>query len=82
VAFLWRIRDGGMGVSILDPNGSFRTVAEVRYMPGGPVPTGINTVSPALHWADDGTLLVLLNTGGVIIPFDAGNATPVASLDP
>jgi hypothetical protein len=82
VAFLWRIRGGGMGVSILDANGAFRTVADVRYMPGGPVPTGINTVSPALHWADDGTLLVLLNTGGVIIALDAGSATPVASPAP
>lgn len=84
VAFLWRVREGGMGVSVLDASGVFRTVADVRYLPGGPAPRGINAVDPALHWAGDGTLLVVLDTGGVLIPaaIVAGGDTPVASPAP
>lgn len=79
VAFLWRVRGGEMGISVLDGAGTFRTVSPVVYTPGGPAARNINALSPTLQWADDGTLLLVLATGGAIIALEAAGATPVAT---
>lgn len=79
VAFLWRVRGGDMGISVLDAAGTFRTLSEVAYTPGGFTPRNINGLSPTLQWADDGTLLLILATGGTIIPLNGADATPHAT---
>lgn len=79
VAFLWRVRGGDMGISVLDASGAFRDVSEVSYIPRGFTPRNINGLSPTLQWADDGTLLVILATGGTIIPLGHEGATPAAT---
>lgn len=76
VAFLWRVKGGAMGISVLDASGTFRTVSPVAYTPAGATPRNVNGLTPALHWAGDGALLLLLPTGGAIIPLDGPAATP------
>lgn len=75
-AFLWRMRAGAMGLSVLDASGAFQTVSSVAYTPTGATPRNVNGLTPALQWAGDGTLLLLLPTGGMIVPFDGAGATP------
>lgn len=79
VAFLWWMQAGAMGLSVLDATGEYREVAPVAYAGGGPAPWGISAVDPALHWADDGTLLVVLDTGGLLVTAVPVDATPVTS---
>ena len=60
----------------MDASGAFRHISEVAYTPSGFTPRNVNGLSPTLQWADDGTLLVILATGGTLIPLGQSQATP------
>ncbi len=76
VAFLWRVKGGEMGISVLDASGAFNTVSSVTYTPSGGTSRNVNGLTPTLQWAGDGSLLLLLPTGGAIIPLTSAEATP------
>ena len=76
VAFLWRVKGGEMGVSMLDASGGFVMVSSVTYSPSGGTPRNVNGLTPTLQWAGDSSLFLLLPTGGRIIPLTSDGATP------
>lgn len=78
-AFLIRNPAGHLTVSLLDANGELSEAGEVRYQTGSRPPLGTGRVTPQLHWAQDGTLLIVLATGGSILPLPVGTSTPIAS---
>jgi hypothetical protein len=78
VALLFRTPNGDMTLSILDPNGDFQDVASIDYQIGRPPSVGTNGVQPTVIWAQDGTLLVILATGGTIIATESPAGTPGA----
>lgn len=78
-AFLIRNPAEHLTVSLLDANGELRETGEVRYQTGSRPPLGTGRVTPQLHWAQDGTLLIVMATGGSILPLPVGTSTPIAS---
>jgi WD40 repeat protein len=67
VVFLSHTPDGEMVLSVLDPAGTFTDIASVEYEPGRRPAVGTSGVNPTVNWASDGTLLVILATGGVLL---------------
>lgn len=79
LAFLIRDPAGHLGVWLLDETGELRETGKVSYQTGSRPPLGTGHVTPQLHWAQDGTLLVVLTTGGSLLRLEGEGATPMAS---
>jgi hypothetical protein len=79
VAFLTRTPNGDMTVSTLDASGRFTDVASVEYELSRIRALGASGIWPTLIWSQDGTLLVILVTGGTIVATGSSDGTPMAS---
>jgi hypothetical protein len=79
VAFLSRTPDGDMTLSTLDASGTFIDVATVEYELSRMRALGTSGIQPTVMWSQDGTLLVILVTGGTLLFPVHDSASPVAT---
>jgi hypothetical protein len=79
VALLSRTPGGSPSLSILDATGQTRLLTPIAFGEGRRPASSAGTLDPAVFWAENGTILVVLATGGTLVTVPDTDATPDAS---